>query len=91
MACYVLPLGIIACRRGGGRQPPPCSVCHARPGTALCDGPPAEKSTHKTCDAPLCLGCARHVAGEDLDYCPRCAPGAARLQQLDLFALEPLK
>lgn len=91
MPCYVIAPGVIACRRTRGRPLPMCSVCHARPGTALCDGRTSKLSMNRTCDAPLCLGCARHVAGEDLDYCPRCAPGAARLQQMDLFALEPLK
>jgi hypothetical protein len=91
MPCYFIAPGVIACRRTRGRQPQPCSVCHARPGTALCDGPPPKSASRRTCDAPLCLGCARHVAGEDLDHCPRCAPGAPRLQQLSLFAAGPLK
>lgn len=56
---------LIACTRG--RRAPKCSVCGNKPGTQLCDGPGAAPG--KTCDRPLCTGCAQR-AGPNTDYCP---------------------
>ena len=62
----------IACSRGRGKLPEPCSTpgC-ARPHTKLCDYPlvPLEFGKEpRTCDAKLCDRCAVHV-GPNTDYC----------------------
>lgn len=62
----------IVCRgRGKSRR---CIVCRRAPATALCDAPLERprykrKSGSKTCDRPLCAGCAIH-RDEDVDVCP---------------------
>lgn len=63
----------IACTRG--RRTPQCSVCRARPGTQLCDGPGT--TAGKTYDKPLCRTCA-HRGGPNVDFCPEHRPESAR-------------
>lgn len=49
-----------------------CRWCGAG-ATLLCDGPgPLGEYDARTCDAPVCKACAKHV-GPDEDLCPRCA------------------
>ena len=48
--------------------------------STLCDGPGGTDlgGRQVTCDMPICEKHATHVAGKDLDYCPRhahLAPG----------------
>lgn len=57
----------IACSRGPAFKP--CSVCKSSPGTKLCDAPGSKPG--RTCDAPLCARCSRHIPGADLDFCPK--------------------
>ncbi len=70
----------IVCSEGRRRR---CSCCSGW-STKLCDGPPPAGSKRKTCDVPLCSGCARHVDGQDLDYCPTHAELAGGRGQLQL-------
>ena len=72
MACerYQLPDGGIAIVCTRGKRRPPCSVCGRRGSELLCDGKvPGRK---RTCDAPLCRGCAQS-GGAGVDFCPACA------------------
>ncbi len=72
MACerYQLPDGGIAIVCTRGKRRPPCSVCGRRGSELLCDGVvPGRK---RTCDAPLCRGCAQS-GGAGVDFCPACA------------------
>jgi hypothetical protein len=48
-------------------KPPSCGACNMAPATQLCDGRVAAKS----CDAPLCVWCAKREG--ELDFCPKCA------------------
>ena len=73
MVCETVKTGdgyAIVCSRGR-RKPPKCAC--GRPSTKLCDWPTANG---KTCDKPLCAGCAVHV-GRDRDHCPDHALEAA--------------
>lgn len=50
----------------------PCSFCHSRPFTKLCDfvvSSPQQVTHVRTCDRKMCDKCATSV-GEDKDYCP---------------------
>ncbi len=68
----------IACTRMRPKSKP-CSVCKSTPGPLLCDGK-ATNGASRTCDAPLCAGCARNSdRTKDKDFCPKCA-GVARVQ-----------
>jgi hypothetical protein len=59
------PFTAVVC--GGRRnQVPPCATCGRR-STKLCDFPVAKG---KTCDAPICDGCATEV-GMGIDHCPK--------------------
>ena len=63
-----LPSGgfAIVCRgHGDRRRRAPCVACGAGV-EALCDH---RNRDGRTCDAPLCRGCAHHV-GKNRDYCP---------------------
>jgi hypothetical protein len=56
------------------------AIC-GRLGDTLCDAPAGTDLAGKplTCDMPICERHATHVAGRDLDYCPRhkhLAPGS---------------
>jgi hypothetical protein len=71
-----LPDGTTAHVRTSGSRAR-CSACKTALGTLLCDGPAKPGSRSKTCDAPLCRRCAKHV-GPDRDLCPACVEGGAR-------------
>lgn len=58
------PVTAIIC--GGGHRIKPCATC-SHIATKLCDFPIGKG---KTCDAPICDGCATEV-GMGIDYCPR--------------------
>lgn len=55
------------CSRGPTRQRRKCAFCGGY-ATLLCDGPSDREG--RTCDAPMCVKCAIHVPGQDVDYCP---------------------
>jgi hypothetical protein len=60
----------VACTRSRRGRVPDCSVCTQEKGPILCDGPAPAGSKRKSCDAPLCRGCA-HRTGPDRDMCPK--------------------
>jgi hypothetical protein len=62
------PNGPITAFVCGGRrnQFKPCATC-SHLATKLCDFP---TGNGKTCDAPICDGCATEV-GMGIDYCPK--------------------
>lgn len=62
-----------------------CSSCGELAATKLCDGPLHLTTKRKTCDAPLCVKCARHRAG-DVDYCPSCDDFLTRASEAEAFA-----
>jgi hypothetical protein len=68
MTCRTIVIGpdtmVIACTRGRPRQ---CACGNVA--TLLCDFPLSGEKIGKTCDAPLCAKCAKHV-GPDRDYSP---------------------
>jgi hypothetical protein len=50
-----------------GRRSKSCKC--GRPSTLLCDQPLTGKKEGKTCDAPICRGCATEI-GPDRHLCP---------------------
>ena len=72
MTCrpYVGPNGErgFVCTRGERKKV--CGQCHRREATQLCDYSLRGAKEGKTCDAPLCVGCAVKQPGKDTDYCP---------------------
>lgn len=54
------------CSRGPRAKP--CCIC-GKPSSRLCDFPLRGAKAGRTCDRPLCAGCAVHV-GPDRDLCP---------------------
>lgn len=46
----------------GGKKPKPCSFCHKRPTSKLCDYPVGDG---KTCDAGMCDQCATRQGYQD--------------------------
>jgi hypothetical protein len=80
-----LPGGGVAIVCGGRHRPRKrCVGCRMRAGDKLCDH---TNSDGKTCDAPICAGCAFHIPGKDLDYCPVHAK-YHRAEELPLLPLE---
>jgi len=75
----------VVCAPGRRRR---CSVCGNLGASKLCDGPPPPGSRRKTCDAALCVRCAKTAPGRDTDFCPRCAPTAPELDQLPLDGIK---
>ena len=72
MPCYDIQMpgggvGVI-CTRGSGPRRRRCFHC-GRLDNLLCDGPVA---VNKTCDRPICRGCATS-GGLDVDFCRDCA------------------
>lgn len=66
MACERVGNAIV-CGRSSRKKLGKCGECWVTDATQLCDGPhPTTRG--KTCDKPLCRGCALHVA-PDRDYC----------------------
>lgn len=61
-----VPSTVIICR--GRPRNTRCQFCQ-RPSTKLCDFPLTGAQAGKTCDAPMCAGCAYHL-GKDVDFCP---------------------
>ena len=53
-----------------------CTYC-GKPSDKLCDG---DKGGGRTCDKPMCGGCAFHVE-PDSDYCKMCRPGMEKAGQ----------
>jgi len=67
MRCRAIPfLGTVAIVCGRHTQKR-CKYC-GRTCEKLCDYPVIRKGKPKTCDIPMCAGCAIKV-GEDKDYC----------------------
>lgn len=85
MACEHVDLGdgttMIVCRRGGRRAPAKRCKC-GKPASLLCDFPLKGRKAGKTCDRPLCSGCAERqrttADGDTVDFCP------AHARQLNL-------
>lgn len=62
-----MPDGSAAHILHSGRRPKPAPPCACgKPSTLLCDFPMGGR---RTCDKPLCAGCAVHQ-GRNIDYCP---------------------
>lgn len=60
----------IVCSRGQRRAK--CQFC-SNYSEKLCD---YELRPGKTCDARICVRCAAHVPGKDIDFCPMHKHGA---------------
>jgi hypothetical protein len=87
MTCTRIDLGngdfMITCYRGQRRpKATPCSVCHSRESTQLCDFRLRGSETGKTCDRKLCKTCA--VKHGDIDLCPPHAKHTAAQSTLPL-------
>lgn len=65
--------GFVCSRSERKKKHPACSVCGEGDGANLCDGP--GERTGRTCDKPLCDGCAVSLKAHDLDFCPEHARG----------------
>lgn len=61
-----LPGGVRAVVCGSGPRKRKCQFCATGVGTLQCDFPKGRR----TCDAYVCRGCATHLDGKDIDFCP---------------------
>jgi hypothetical protein len=66
----------IICGRGSRKHLGKCRECWVTDATKLCDGP-SKDARGKTCDKPLCAGCAT-AGGPNVDYCAEHATPASR-------------
>lgn len=65
MRCTLVRIGNVTARICGPRRLPTCAFCHGLAGLE-CDFPQRGK---KTCDKPICRGCAIAIA-PNVDFCP---------------------